>query len=165
MTISWKISWDFDTFALGDYGAFYPLLFIYVLRQFGIVPPQLRPGLHIADRHGIRHKRSVKILSKKCPFPFMLILIPAADKRSVNASLVNWQPWSLLQSRARHSRQPALTMHGNTGMAGFQGGTPFVHDRFTTVAWPPVGSENGFAISIRKSIITLAKLEFYEKAF
>jgi hypothetical protein len=42
----------------------------------------------------VRHRRSTKTLSRQLPLPSMLIWMPRAFRTEVNASLVNWLPWS-----------------------------------------------------------------------
>ena len=44
-----------------------------------------------------RHNRSVKILSSARPRPSMLIAMLCNLRTPVNASLVNWHPWSVLK--------------------------------------------------------------------
>ena len=44
-----------------------------------------------------RHSRSTKTLSRHPPLPSMLMVTPRAFSALVNASLVNWLPWSVLK--------------------------------------------------------------------
>jgi hypothetical protein len=63
--------------------------------------PVLLTNKNTSSYFTVRHKRSGKMLSKQRPFPSMLIRIPAICSRPVNASLVNWHPWSLLNISGR----------------------------------------------------------------
>jgi hypothetical protein len=52
-------------------------------------------------------------LSRQKPLPFILTAIPFAANKSVNATLVNWLPWSLLKISGTPCRacRPSVETH------------------------------------------------------
>ena len=78
-----------------------------ILQSFtGFVAVGVSLQVHLLVLH-VRHSRSTKTLSEYRPFPSMLILTPRSCRTSVNSRLVNWLPWSVLDTsgflRARAS--------------------------------------------------------------
>ena len=64
------------------------------------------------DPFSDRHSRSMKMLSRKRPRPSIENATPAPRTRSANASLVNWDPWSVF--RISGARQPSALSRAST---------------------------------------------------
>ena len=73
----------------------------------------------------VRHNRSIiKVLSVYRPFPPMLIFTPRSCRTWVNFPLVNWLPWSVLNTSGRPCRNAsckASTHKPASRIVNFQG--------------------------------------------